>query len=88
MASRGKRRLRRPSAPIERPWFVIIGSAVFLLCIVVLAAGVDWQWDATIGAGVKRAPLWVLLASIPLWVAGVVVGIRQLVLNRRSAGQP
>jgi protein-tyrosine-phosphatase len=61
---------------IRHPWAVSVGSAGFLVLMVWAGNSVDWDLGATIGAGFRRAPLWLLLLlGAPLFGAGVVVGI-------------
>ncbi|WP_423919765.1 hypothetical protein ACPEEZ_12930 [Frigoribacterium sp. 2-23] len=62
----------------RHPWVTSALSAVFLALIVWAGASHGWDLAAVVGAGFRRAPLWLLLVlGVPLFGAGVIVGIRQ-----------
>lgn len=68
-----------------------MGSAGFLVLTVWAGNSVDWDLGASIGAGFRRAPLWLLLLlGAPMFGAGVVVGIvRQVrVMTGHTPGAP
>jgi hypothetical protein len=71
----------------EHPWALALVSGVFVLAIVVLAADVGWDPGAEIGGGRRHLPLWVvLLLGLPLFGAGVVLGlVRQVRGPRRGS---
>ena len=58
------------------PWALSVSSAVFLAMMVWCGGTVDWDLGASVGYGIRRAPLWLLLVlGAPLFGAGVIVGI-------------
>lgn len=60
----------------EHPWALALVSGLFVAGIVVLASDAGWDLTADIGGGRRHAPLWlVLLLGLPLFGAGVVLGI-------------
>lgn len=69
---------------LRHPWSVSLGSAAFVLAMLWCGASVGWDLTASIGSGHRHVPLWVLLLlGMPLFGAGVVVGIvRQVRLWR------
>ena len=86
--ARGTRSHRTQAYLQEHPWALSLVSAVFVLAIVVLAADAGWDLRADIGGSRRHAPLWfVLLLGLPLFGAGVVMGVVQQVrlLIHRSA---
>ena len=60
----------------EHPWALALVSGLFVAGIVLLASDAGWDLTADIGGSGRHAPLWlVLLLGLPLFGAGVVLGV-------------
>lgn len=89
--SRAALRLRVQAFLRDRPWALAVGSGLFVALLVLAGASVDWDPWAPVGRGLRHLPLWLLLVlGVPLFGAGVVVGVvRQVsLLRRRSSAVP
>lgn len=62
----------------EHPWALALVSGLFVAGIVLLASDAGWDLTADVGGSRRHAPLWlVLLLGVPLFGAGVVLGVVQ-----------
>ncbi|OOB89755.1 hypothetical protein [Rathayibacter sp. VKM Ac-2630] len=73
---RAPRSGRAPQYLQEHPWALALVSGLFVAAIAVLASDAGWDLTADIGGSGRHAPLWlVLLLGLPLFGAGVVLGV-------------
>jgi hypothetical protein len=73
-----------------RPWMAAVVSAGFLVIILWGGTSVGWDPWAPMGRGLKRLPLWLMVAvGVPFFATGVVVGVvLQWRLLRRKPQAP